>query len=287
MKQRRTNRGKLGGTRRTTAQSQPQPQRQAQLQPHERGLDLSSLFGVAAQALAANQSTLNQADTENQNHGDNMVQAFNMITQVLGSQQGGTPSQQLNHASQYLAQNGNSGSAHVYSQGLAQAAQQMQGQNAVTPNNAGMLIEALLGGGQGNQPTGGADMLTSLLTGGQSSQPAQSQQGGMGDLLGSLLGGGQQSGQGGAGDLIGSLLGGGGMQQQQQQQQQDNGLDIGDVINAGMTFMNAKQQGQSTLQAALSAIMASGPMAQKPYRQQSGSLVANALMQAIAGMSRR
>ncbi len=249
-------------------------------QPAERGLDLSSLFGVAAQALAANQSSLNQADTQNQNHGDNMVQAFNMITQALAGQNG-TPSQQLNHASQYLEQNGQSGSAHVYSQGLAQAAQQMQGQTAVTPNNAGMLIQALLGGEQAGQ-TGGADLLTSLLTGQAGAQQHQqpSQPSGA-DLLGSLLGGGQQ--QGGAGDLLGSLLGGG----QQQQSQPDNGLDLGDVINAGMAFMNAKQQGQGNLQAALSAIMASGPMGQKPYRQQSGQVVANALLQAVAGMARK
>ena len=57
-----------------------------------RGLDLSSLFNVATQALAANQSSLNRADAENQNHGDNMVQAFSMITQALASQQGAAPS---------------------------------------------------------------------------------------------------------------------------------------------------------------------------------------------------
>src|SRR5512143_3323225 len=87
--------------------------------PQERGLDLSALFHVAAQALAANQSSLNQADTENQNHGDNMVQAFNMISQVMAGQKDAPPSQQLSQASQYLAQNGTSGSAQVYSQGLA------------------------------------------------------------------------------------------------------------------------------------------------------------------------
>ncbi len=286
MTQKRTSRGKA-----RSRAAQPAA-------PAERGLDLSSLFGVAAQALAANQSGLNQADTENQNHGDNMVQAFNMITQSLAGQSG-TPSQQLNHASQVLAQNAQSGSAHVYSQGLAQAAQQMQGQSAVTPNNAGMLIQALLGGSEANQ-SGGADMLTSLLTGGQGGQQAggadmlasllggaqqqqQPAQPGGADLLGSLLGGGQQ--QGGAGDLLGSLLGGG--QPQGAQQQQNNGLDLGDVLNAGMAFMNAKQQGQGNLQAALSAIMATGPMGQRPYRQQSGQLVANALLQAVAGMARR
>ena len=127
-------------------------------------MDLSSLFNVAAQALTANQSSLNQADTENQNHGDNMVQVFNMISQVMANQQGASPSQQLNSASQYLAQNGTSGSAQVYSQGLAQAAQQFQGQSAVTPDNAMTLVQSLLGGGQ-SAPSQGGDMLGSLLGG--------------------------------------------------------------------------------------------------------------------------
>jgi hypothetical protein len=225
-----------------------------------RGLDLSSLFNVATQALAANQSSLNQADAENQNHGDNMVQAFSMITQALASQQGTAPSQQLNHASQYLSQHATSGSAQAYSQGLAQAAQQFQGQQTVTPDNAMLLIQSLLGGGQ---------------------QPA-SQTGG--DLLGTLLGGGQASSQGG--DLLGSLLGGGQSASQAGGQEQD-GIDLGDLLNAGMTFMNAKQQGQGNLQAGLAALMAAGPLGQKPHRQQSGQLVANALLQAVAGMSRR
>jgi hypothetical protein len=51
--------------------------------------------------------------------------------------------------------------------------------------------------------------------------------------------------------------------------------------------MNAKQQGQDNMQAALTALMSAGPMGQKPHRQQSGQLVANALLQAISGMGRR
>jgi hypothetical protein len=249
----------------------------------ERGLDLASLFNVATQALAANQTSLNQADTENQNHGDNMVQTFGMITQALAGQQGTSPSQQLSHASQYLSQHGTSGSAHAYSQGLAQAAQQFQGQSAVTPDNAMTLVQSLLGGGQPSGQQGGGDLLGALLGGGQSS----GQQAG-GDLLGALLGGGQQSAPqgGGAGDLLGTLLGGGQPAQQGGGQGQD-GLDLGDVLNAGMAFMNAKQQGQGNLQAALSALIAAGPLGQKPHRQQSGQLVANALLQAISGMSNR
>lgn len=205
------------------------------------GTDLGSLFNAASQALAANQSSLNQADVENQNHGDNMVQAFNMISQVMANQPGASPSKQLRQASQYLAKNGTSGSAQVYSQGLAQAAKQFRGQSTVTPDNAALLIQSLLGGG-GQAPQGGADLLGTLLSGGQSAPSSQ----------------------------------------------QQSGLDMGDLLNAGMSFMNAKQQGQDNLQAALTALMSAGPMAQKPHRQQSGQLVANALLQAItSGMANR
>jgi hypothetical protein len=69
--------------------------------------------------------------------------------------------------------------------------------------------------------------------------------------------------------------------------QQSGGIDLGDVLNAGMAFMGAKQQGQDNLQAALTAFMSAGPMAQKPHRQQSGQLVANALLQAIGSMANR
>jgi hypothetical protein len=208
--------------------------------PPARGTDLSALFNVAAKTLAANRAALNQADAENQNHGDNMVQAFKMISKAMASQRGTAPSEQLRYASDYLAQNATSGSAQVYAQGLAQAAQQFQGQQAVSPDNALMLIQSLLGGGQ------------------------------------------QPSSQGSA-DLLGSLLGG----QQVQQVQQPQGIDLAALVSAGLTFMSAKQQGQDNVQAALTALMSAGPMAQRPHREQSGQLVANALLQAIAGMSQR
>ena len=223
-----------------------------------RSVDLGSLFNVASQTIAANRSSLNQADIENQNHGDNMVQVFNMISQAMAKQPGASPSRQLSQASQYLAKNASSGSAQVYSQGLAQAAKQFRGKQAVSPDDAMLLIQSLLGGGQ------------------QTSR-------GNADLLGSLLGGGQQTSQGT--ELLEALLGGG---QSAPKGRQQSGLDVGTLLNAGMTFMNAKQQGQDNLQAALTALMSTGPMAQKPHRQQSGQLVANALLQALAaGMANR
>ena len=56
--------------------------------------------------------------------------------------------------------------------GLAQAAQQFQGQSAVTPDNAMMLIQSLLGSGQQSSQQSSADLLGSLL-GGQQVQQSQ------------------------------------------------------------------------------------------------------------------
>ena len=79
----------------------------------QNGTDLAGLFNVAAKTLMANQASLNQADAENQNHGDNMVQAFKMISKAMASQRGAPPSQQLQHTSEYLAQNAPSGSGQI------------------------------------------------------------------------------------------------------------------------------------------------------------------------------
>ena len=200
-----------------------------------RGTDLSKIFNIAAKTLSANRAALNEADNLNQNHGDNMVEVFNTVSRALARERGSTPSEQLRYAGEYLSQNANNGSAHLYSQGLAQAARQFEGQQALTPNNILMLLQALLAGGQQGSPRDSNDMLGSLL-----------------------------SGQGGQG-----------------------GLDLAGLLSAGMTFLTSKNQGQDTIQAALSALMNSGPMAERGYRQQSGQLVGNALLQAIAGMSRR
>ena len=230
----------MNRTRRTVGTSARSNLRRSSSQRAAGTTDLSTLFSTAAKTLAANRSTLNQADLENQNHGDNMVQAFKLISKAMASQRNAPPSQQLRYASEYLGQNANSGSAQVYAQGLAQAARQFEGQQAISPDNALLLLQALLGGGQ--QP------------------PAQ-----------------------GSADLLGSLLGG----EQVQQVQQSQGIDLAALVSAGLTFMSAKQQGQDNVQAALTALMSAGPMGQSQHRQQSGQLVGNALLQAVAAMARK
>ena len=206
-------------------------------------IDLASLFQSVTGTLANNRESLNEADTNNHDHGDNMVDTFEVITQAMKEKKGADPADQLAYASEILRQR-NSGSAQLYAKGLSQASQQFQGQQ-VTSGNAMELIQALLGGGQA--PV----------------QQQQQQGGGIGGVLGSLLGGTNQ--------------------QAPAQKQSNDGLDIGDLLNAGMAFMNTKQRGGSNLEAIVNAVVSSSAMG-GGYRQQSGNLVATALMQAVKGM---
>lgn len=210
-------------------------------------IDLAKLFGAVANNLGKQRETLNQADTYNNDHGDHMVEIFEAVTQAVKEKKKAAPADQLAYASEILRRR-QSGSAQVYANGFAQAAQQFQGQS-ITTDNAGMLLQTLLGGGQ---------------TPAMPSQPPS-----------------------GGGDLLGTLLGGLTGQPTQQQQSGSAGLDVGDLLNAGMAFMSAKQQGGSNAEAAINALLSASPLGESSHRKESGALVANTIMQVLGSMSRK
>jgi hypothetical protein len=103
-----------------------------------------------------------------------------------------------------------------------------------------------------------------------------------GDLLGSLLGQ-ATGGSGSGGNLLGSLLGGlsgaadgGG--------DGDAGLDLGDLLGAGMDFMASKQSGKSDLEALTGALLKGAVMTESTHRAQSSELVTNTLLQALSSL---
>lgn len=229
-------------------------------------VDLAKLFKAASKSLLENQTALNQADAYNHNHGDNMVEIFNLITKAVAAKKTANPSDQLEYASQVLAKKGTSGSAAAYAEGLNRAARQFQGR-PVTAENAVDLISALMGSGSAQQPAGAsaADLIGSLL-GGQT-QPQAS--GSSTDMLGSLIGG---------------LMGGG-----QDQSQADSGkVDAGDLLNIGMQLFQAYQagsgktagQGSGQAGSLLDTLLSGSSMSSSAHRTQSGKLVADALLTA-------
>jgi len=293
-----------------------------------KALTLPSIFKAVSKTLSENEAVLNEADTYNHNHGTNMAAAFQTVSKAVAKKKDLPVSEQLAYASEVL-QGSKGGSAQIYAQGLANAAQKFQGKQ-LSDNTVGLLIESMMGmqepaqassgaasssllgsllggmtgGGQPqqqSQPSGG-DLLGSLLgglTGG--GQPQQQTQPSGGDLLGSLLGGmtgggqPQQQSQPSGGDLLGSLLGGltGGAQPQQQtqpsggdllgsllggQSSSDNGLDITDLLSAGLAYYSAKQHGGSTLEAIMQALGSASPLGKRDDQKQSGALVINTIL---------
>ena len=234
-------------------------------QPNQ--INLANLFQTVAGTLTAQKDQLNDADTLNHDHGDNMVDVFTVISQAMQARKDADPADQLQYASQLLRQR-KSGSAKVYAKGLSQASKEYKGKPQVTADSAINLVQALLGGGQ-------ASTLQS--------------QNGIGDLLSGLQGGGGTTSQptsGAAGDLLGMLLGGvSGQQNQPQGQQASSGLDMGDLLNAGMAFMNTKSQGGNNMEAIVNALVSGSAMGNSQHRAQSGALVVNSILQAISGLS--
>lgn len=210
-------------------------------------VDLGKLFSAVASNLAENRDSLNQADTYNKDHGDNMVGIFQSVAKIVQSKAGTSQAAQLASASKELMKNP-SGSAKLYAEGLARASKAFKGKS-ITPASATDLIQSLLGGGQA------------------ASAPVQ-QEAPAGDLLGSLLG-----------SLTGS--------EQAGKKDPQPGLDMGDLLNAGMAFMDAKQKGGSTMEAMIGAVLSSSPLGQSSHRSQSGSMVANTIMSVLGAMTKK
>jgi len=218
-----------------------------------KALTLPSIFKAVSKTLSENEAVLNEADTYNHNHGTNMAAAFQTVSKAVAKKKDLPVSEQLAYASEVL-QGSKGGSAQIYAQGLANAAQKFQGKQ-LSDNTVGLLIESMMGMQEPAQASSGAAS-SSLL----------------GSLLGGMTGGGQpqQQSQPSGGDLLGSLLGG--------QSSSDNGLDITDLLSAGLAYYSAKQHGGSTLEAIMQALGSASPLGKRDDQKQSGALVINTIL---------
>jgi len=224
-------------------------------------IDLFSLFNQVTKTMQDSKTSLNKADTYNHDHGDHMVEIFEVITQAMKEKKNADPADQLEYAASLLRKQAKSGSGKLYAQGVNEAAKQMEGKDL----NAGSIMsmmQTILGAGEApaSKPAASGDML--------------------GSLLGSLVGGGQTGGQSNGmdlGDLLGSLTGTGSADEQ-------GGLDLGDLLGAGMSFLSAKQGGKSNLEALTGALVSGSQMASSPYREQSSQLVTSTVLKALTSM---
>ncbi len=123
-------------------------------------VDLALIFNSVTHSLAENQSTLNHSDKFNQDHGDNMVQTFQTITEALQQKKGSSTSTALSYAAKQLTETGKSSSSKLYAENLNLAALEFKGKK-IDLQGALQLLQTLIGGGK----AGNGDLLGSLLGG--------------------------------------------------------------------------------------------------------------------------
>ena len=124
-------------------------------------VDLVKIFSAVAETLVENQDSLNKADEYNQDHGDHMVDIFQMITGAVKEAPKNDLSSGLAKASELLVEKP-SGSAAVYAKGLAQAAEYFQGQD-LDASQVLPLLQTMLGGGEAKVSQGAGGLLDSLV----------------------------------------------------------------------------------------------------------------------------
>ena len=130
-------------------------------------VDLAKLFSAVAETLEENQASLNKADEYNHDHGDHMVDIFQLITGAMKEAPQKDISQGLSKASDLLTEK-KSGSAAVYAKGLAQAAEYFQDQGLDDVTQLLPLLQTMLGGGQApvsKKPGGLLDSLVGSIGG--------------------------------------------------------------------------------------------------------------------------
>ena len=124
-------------------------------------VDLVKLFSAVAQTMVENKDSLNKADEYNQDHGDHMVEIFQLISGAVKEAPKDDVSAGLKDASQLLTGT-KSGSAAMYAKGLAQAAEYFKGQD-LDATQLIPLLQTMLGGGEATVSQGAGGLLDSLV----------------------------------------------------------------------------------------------------------------------------
>lgn len=211
--------------------------------------ELVSLFQSVAAVMRQHQEAFNQADRVNGNHGDHMLEIFELASSSVAEREDQPLADSMEVASQQLLLLDDNGSARVYADGLSQFAAQFREHDISTADLVGYAQELLAGETQEDAATSGP--------------PAGNDQDN-GDVLKALVAGlaGWRAVEKGEAPPSGSP-------------------DIGYMFDLGIAYMQAKARGGSRTSVIADAAVSVSPLGEVPHRAESGKLAIQAFLEAM------
>jgi hypothetical protein len=209
-------------------------------------LEVSSFFQAILDVLIHQQPELNRADPYNQDHGDHMVEIFQVAVRAAQEKQSASLAEAMEYASQLLMGRVENGSAQLYARGLTCLAEQFSQRQIDLDDLAPYAQVAISGKKQENgQSNGGrsGDILKALLSALAEWERLETEQPGS-----------------------------------------TRGMDLGYLFGVGMAYMQAKQQGGDRMRVLAETVVSSSPLGRVPHRHQSGLLVVQTLLQALGDL---
>jgi hypothetical protein len=211
---------------------------------------LSPLFDAVSSALEANRQDLNRADLENGDHGEHMVEVFQIAAQAAEARQDASLADGMEYAAQRLEAQINNGSAQVYAHGLRQMGEQLRRRD--------VTLEDLIA------TVRGAVLTKDSAPGSPEAAAGQNDPSRSAETLKALLAGLAAWNQVEDGKPV-----------------PDNPLDMGAMFEFGMAYLQAKQRNQERIDVLADAAASASPLGKIPYRYRSGVIAIRALLQAM------
>lgn len=212
----------------------------------EYNLELESVFQAVRDALEARRAKLNEMDERNHDHGDHMVEVFEIASQAALDKQGALLADAMQRAADLLSARAENGSAQVYARGISLLAGQFRQRQ--------IGLEDLL------------PMVRNQLSETKNSEDGESSR--SGEVTKALLNAlaeweaVEASRMGEAGRKAG-------------------GLDVGYLFTVGMAYLQAKQKGGDRLDVLSETVVSASPLGAVPYRHASGVIAVRALLEAL------
>ncbi len=214
-------------------------------------LALAPVFAAVGQALLENRDRLNQSDPVNGNHGDHVVEIFQIATQAAAEKPEASLAESLDNAAARLEVLQDNASAQIYARGLRQIAEQTRIHQVSLEELAATIQEALR-----DEKSARAFEQASMAT-------ART-----GEVMKCLL-----SGLAGWNRLEEGKPG------------SPDPLDLGAMLEFGMAYIQAKnranEHGGERAGILADAAASASPLGKYPHRYESGVIAIQALLKAL------